>query len=164
MAKAAGNRAPEPPTATSAPASKLSSPPTVVAMGAQPERLAEVRAAYRGAMSRLSLLYPVGLEAGWAAIEARSDLANRVDAAEQVADMEALAYQRGQGKAPDAFLAALARWEKAWADALATTATANACDDCGRADASIMVTTGTGRYCRRCLPGVERVIVDETQL
>jgi hypothetical protein len=160
IAKTAGKRVPESPNVAPVPASSLSRPPTVVAMGAQPERLAEVRAAYRGAMARLALRCPLGLHAARAEIEALPGLASRIDAAEQAADMEALAYQRGIVGASDGFLAALGRWENAWADALAVTAQAqNACDDCGRADATVMVTTATGRYCRRCLREGERVIV-----
>lgn len=158
MAKAASGVAPAPPAV----APGLLSPPAVVAMEARPERLAEVRAAYRGAMARLSLLYPAGVDSAWAEIGNRPEAARTIDAAEKAADAEALAYQRGAATAPDAFLAALARWEDAWAGALATLATvqaADVCDDCGRADATVTVPTAAGRFCRRCLRDGERDIV-----
>ena len=145
----------------------LLSAPTVVAKEACPERLAEVRAAYRGTMARLSLLYPAGVDSAWAEIGNRPEVARAIDAAEKAADAEALAYQRGSATAPDAFLAALARWEDAWADALADLATvpaADVCHACGRANATVTVTTDAGRFCRRCLRDEEQAIVETKAL
>jgi len=158
MAKAASGPAPMPPAVAFGPLS----PSAVVAMEACPERLAEVRAAYQGAMARLSLLYPAGVDSAWPEIGNRPEAAHTIDAAERAADAEALAYQSGAATTPDAFLVALARWEDAWADTLSTLATVPAtdvCHSCGRADATVMVTTDAGRFCRRCLRDEERAIV-----
>ena len=128
--------------------------PAVLAIDAKPDRLVEVRTAYRAAMDRLSKLCPIGIGDAWNEISARPDWVRDIEIAEAAADREALAYQRGTTSKPILFLAALTAWEVAWADALAATVQApDACADCGRRNASILVTTQTGRFCRKCLGG-----------
>jgi hypothetical protein len=117
-------------------------------------RVAEVRAFYSQAFSRLAALYPDSMIGDlWPTITREHPaLASAINTAEAASDAAGLAYQSGD--APDAgqFLAALATWERAWAEAIAAvTNTSRACDDCGRTDATVMVETDTGRYCRRCL-------------
>ena len=120
-------------------------------------RQAEVSHAWADAFSRLSALYPDSLAGKlWTEVEATlPDLAGTIDAAERAADVDAFDYQAGRVATPDTFLACLATWEASWREAIAAaTARGGACDDCRRADATVMVTTDTGRYCRRCVrPG-----------
>jgi hypothetical protein len=115
-------------------------------------RVAEVRAFYSQAFGRLGALYPDSLIGNlWPAIvDQHPALARGIDVAEQAADLAALAFQ--QGTAPDSsqFLACLQSWEQAWAEAIAAI-TSRGCSDCGRTDATVMVTTDTGRFCRACL-------------
>jgi hypothetical protein len=115
-------------------------------------REAEVRAFFSQAFARLSALYPDTLLGNlWPSIVAQHPgLARGIDCAEQAADAAALAYQSGD--APDAgpFLACLKTWETAWREAIEAV-TSHACSDCGRTDATVMVTTDTGRFCRACL-------------
>jgi ribosomal protein S14 len=128
--------------------------PGVLATDAKPDRLIEVRNAYHEAMGRLSKLCPIGMGDAWGEISARPDWVRDIEIAEAAADREALAYQRGTTSKPFLFLTALAAWELAWADALAATVRApEVCADCGRKNATIVVTTQTGRFCRKCLRG-----------
>lgn len=160
IARTAGKPAPPPLTLDAAPTVSPSSPPIVVAIDAKPDRLAEVRAAYRDAIARLSALYPAGVGSAWSEIAAWPDWVRDIEIAEASADREALAYQRGATSKPFAFLAGLGIWEQTWADALAATVCApDACHACGRTDATVMVTTETGRYCRQCLRDAGRAIV-----
>jgi plasmid stabilization system protein ParE len=115
-------------------------------------RRAEVSTGFAQAFARLGNLYDGDLVGSlWARITTEHPaLGHAIDTAEQAADVAAVAYQSGD--APDAgpFLACLASWERAWAEAIAAV-TPHACSDCGRTDATVMVTTDTGRFCRRCL-------------
>ena len=160
IAKAASNTAPVQTTVAAAPRPRLASAPAVIAIEAKPERLAEVRAAYSDAMTRLSSLYPAGATSAWDQIAAWPEWVRDIEIAEAAADREALAYQRGAISKPFAFVSALGIWEQTWADALAATVHApDACWHCGRTDATALVTTATGRYCRRCLRDDGRAIV-----
>lgn len=160
IAKTTGKTAPAQAAASSAPSPSLGQPPALVAIDAKPDRLAEVRAAFREAMTRLSLLYPAGIVSAWGQIAAWPEWVRDIEIAEVAVDREALAYQRGSTTKPFAFLAALGIWEQSWVDALTATVCApNACHDCGRTDATVMVTTETGRYCRQCLRDGGRAIV-----
>jgi hypothetical protein len=152
IAKTAGKPAPAQTAAPAGPSLGLAHPPALVAIDARPDRLAEVRAAYREAMTRLSSLYPSGLASAWDRIAVWPEWVQDIEIAEVAADREALAYQRGATSKPFAFLAALGIWEQTWVDALAATVREpDACQECGRTDALVMVTTATGRHCRRCL-------------
>jgi len=160
IAKTAGNSTPDRRTVAAAPPPGLAFPPAVIAIEAKPDRLAEVRAAYHDAMARLSSLYPAGIVSAWGQIAAWPEWVRDIEIAEVAADREALAYQRGATSKPFAFLAALGIWEQSWADALTATVCApDACHDCGRTDATVMVTTETGRYCRQCLRDGGQAIV-----
>ena len=117
-------------------------------------RQVEASRARAETFARLAALYPDSLAGKlWTEVEATfPNLAGTIDAAERAADVASLDYQAGRGAAPETFLACLATWEARWGEAIAAaTARGGACDDCGRADATVMVTTGTGRFCRRCL-------------
>jgi len=116
------------------------------------QRQTEVSTLFSFAFSRLSNLYHGDLVGSlWTRITTEHPtLARAIDTTEIAADGAALAYQQGGAVDSSAFLACLATWERAWADAIGAS-TSRACSDCGRTDATIMVTTDTGRYCRRCL-------------
>jgi hypothetical protein len=117
-------------------------------------REAEVSALYSQAFARLCALYPDSLLGDLWLIISRDHptLAASIERAEYAADASALAFQRGDDVDSSAFLAYLQGWETAWRDAIAAvTNTSRACDDCGRMDATVMVETDTGRFCRRCL-------------
>jgi hypothetical protein len=115
-------------------------------------RQAEVSTAFAESFARLGNLYDGDLVGSlWARIVAQHPaLAHVVDVAEQAADTAALAYQSGTAAGSSQFLIAMAAWEARWAEAIAAI-TSRACSDCGRTDATIMVTTDTGRFCRACL-------------
>jgi hypothetical protein len=116
------------------------------------QRQAEVSTAYAEAFSRLSNMYSANLMGTlWKRVTTEHPaLARAIDTAEAASDVAAVAYQ--QGDAPDAgpFLACLKTWETAWREAVEAV-TSHACSDCGRTDATVMVTTDTGRFCRACL-------------
>jgi len=116
------------------------------------QRQNEVATTFAEAFSRLGNLYDGDLVGSlWTRITTEHPtLARAIDTTEIAADGAALAYQQGGAVDSSAFLACLATWERAWADAIGAS-TSRACSDCGRTDATIMVTTDTGRYCRRCL-------------
>jgi ribosomal protein S14 len=117
-------------------------------------RVAEIRAFYGQAFVRLSGMYPDSLLGDLWLIVSREhpSLATSIERAEYAADASALAFQRGDDVDSSAFLAYLRTWEAAWREAIAlVTASTDRCSDCGRTDATIMVTTDTGRFCRRCL-------------
>jgi hypothetical protein len=119
-------------------------------------RVAETRAFYGQAFSRLGALYPDSMIGDlWPAIVSQHPaLARGIDVAEQAADAAALAYQ--QGTSPDSapFLAALQEWEARWTTAIgAIAASTDTCSDCG-AHAVALVGVDydpTLRYCARCL-------------
>jgi hypothetical protein len=115
-------------------------------------RQGEVSAAYSAAFSRLGALYDGDLVGTlWARIvDQHPALARAVDVAEQAADLAAVAYQSGTAADSSQFLTTLAEWEARWREAIAAV-TSHACSDCGRTDATVMVTTDTGRFCRACL-------------
>jgi len=115
-------------------------------------RVAEVRAFYAQAFTRLGALYGDDLIGNlWPSIAREHPaLGHAIDSAEQAADVAALAYQ--QGTTPDAgpFLAALAEWEGRWREAIAAV-TGDTCSDCGRR-ATVLVSTDYGsKFCPRCL-------------
>lgn len=116
------------------------------------QRQAEVSAAYSAAFARLGALYPDALVGTlWARIvNQHPALARAIDTAEAASDAAGLAYQQGAVADSSQFLIAMAAWEARWAEAIAAI-TSRACSDCGRTDATIMVTTDTGRFCRACL-------------
>jgi hypothetical protein len=115
-------------------------------------RRGEVASSYAQAFARLGRLYPDAMTGElWAEVTARvPDLARAIDTAEAAADAAGLAYQTGTAADSAPFRACLKTWETAWAEAIGAI-TSRACSDCGRTDATIMVTTDTGRFCRRCL-------------
>jgi hypothetical protein len=121
------------------------------------QRQAEVSAAYSEAFGRISTLYPDAMAGAlWTCIVAEQPaLARSIDMAEMTADGAAVAYQQGGALDSSAFLSCLAEWEARWREGIAAvTASTDTCSDCGRRDATVMVTTDTGRFCRRCLrPG-----------
>jgi hypothetical protein len=115
-------------------------------------REAEVRAFYSQAFTRLGAMYPDSMIGDlWPSIARECPaLALAINTAEAASDAAGLAYQSGD--APDAgpFLAALARWERAWAEAIAAL-TGDTCSDCG-ARAVVLVSTDYGpKFCRACL-------------
>jgi hypothetical protein len=116
------------------------------------QRQAEVSGAYSEAFTRLGALYDGDLVGSlWERITTEHPaLASAINTAEAASDAAAVAYQSGTAADSGPFLAALATWERAWAEAIAAV-TSRACSDCGRTDATIMVTTDTGRFCRACL-------------
>ncbi|MGB8293883.1 MAG: hypothetical protein WCG85_00500 [Polyangia bacterium] len=116
------------------------------------QRQAEVSTAYAEAFARLGNMYDGDLVGSlWARIvDQHPTLARAIDVADQAADLAALTYQSGGAADSSAFVACLASWERAWAEAIAAI-TSRACSDCGRTDATVMVTTDTGRFCRACL-------------
>jgi hypothetical protein len=115
-------------------------------------RVAEVCAFYGQAFGRLGALYPDSLIGNlWPSIVAQHPaLARAIDVAEQAADLAALAYQ--QGTAPDSgpFLACLATWERAWAEAIAVV-TGATCSDCGKRSVVLVTTDYGSKFCRQCL-------------
>jgi hypothetical protein len=116
------------------------------------QRQAEVSAAFADVFARLGNLYAGDLVGTlWACIVGEHPaLARSIDSAEAASDAAAVAYQSGTVADSSQFLTCLSTWETAWAEAIAAI-TSRACSDCGRTDATIMVTTDTGRFCRRCL-------------
>ena len=117
-------------------------------------REAEVRAFYSQAFGRLGALYPDSLLGNlWPTIVAEQPyLARGIDTAEAASDRAALDYQSGTAPDATAFLSCLREWESRWREGIeAVTASPDRCSDCGRTDATVMVTTDTGRYCRHCL-------------
>ena len=116
------------------------------------QRQGEVSAAFAQAFARLGNLYDGDLVGSlWERITTECPtLARSIDTAEAAADGAAAAYQQGTVADSSQFLTALAEWEGRWAEALAAV-TSRACSDCGRTDATVMVTTDTGRFCRACL-------------
>jgi hypothetical protein len=116
------------------------------------QRQGEVSAAFAQAFARLGNLYDGDLVGSlWARIvDQHPPLASDINTTEQAADSAALAYQQGTVADSSQFLAALAAWEGRWAEAIAAV-TSRACSDCGRTDATVMVTTDSGRFCRACL-------------
>lgn len=116
------------------------------------QRQAEVSAAFAEAFARLGNLYDGDLVGSlWERITTeRPTLARSIDSAEAASDAAAVAYQSGTVADSSQFLTCLSTWETAWTEAIAAV-TSRACSDCGRTDATIMVTTDTGRFCRRCL-------------
>jgi hypothetical protein len=115
-------------------------------------RVAEVRAFYSQAFTRVGALYPDSMIGDlWPSITREHPaLARAIDIAEQAADAAGLAYQ--QGDTPDAapFMAALATWEAAWREAIEAV-TGDTCSDCGRR-AVVLVSTDYGsKFCRACL-------------
>jgi hypothetical protein len=138
------------PSACQAPA-RPPAPTTTGPVGGKPERTNAVRAAYSGVIVRLARLYPSDMDSAWDVIATRPEYLRAIEIAEVVAEREALAYQEGRVSSAT-YQAALRSWEKAWATALAGLGpSANACQDCARSDVTLLITTTTGRYCRRCL-------------
>ncbi len=117
-------------------------------------RMAETQALYGQAFGRLGAVYGDSLIGNlWPTIAAQHPaMAGTIDTAEQAADAAAIAFHSGNAPDSSAFLAALAEWENRWAAAIAAvTDTRLACSDRGRSDATILVTTATGKFCRACL-------------
>jgi hypothetical protein len=118
-------------------------------------RVAEVRAFYSQAFTRLGALYGDNLIGNlWPAIVAeRPDLARGIDTAEAASDRAALDYQSGTAPDSSAFLAALATWERTWAEAIeAVTARGDRCSDCGKAGVVLVgVDYSPAKFCRACL-------------
>ena len=130
---------------------RLPDPTASISTGSEPERADAVRAAYSGAIIRLGRLYPSDFTSAWDVIASRKECVRAIEIAEVVAELEALAYQEGRATSAT-FQTALKSWEGAWATALAgLPRSLNACQDCGRSDLTLLITTTTGRYCRRCL-------------
>jgi hypothetical protein len=115
-------------------------------------RQAEVAAFYSQAFTRLGALYGDALVGNlWPSIVAQHPaLAEAINTTEAASDAAAIAYQQGNAADSSQFMAALQSWECAWRTAIEAL-TSRACTDCGRTDATILVTTATGRFCRRCL-------------
>lgn len=129
-----------------------SAPPLALAFGGKEPRAKEVKVAYAGVVTRLSRLYRSDMNSAWDAIAARSEHVRAIEIAEIVAEREACAYLDGRSSCPSIFQAALNSWEKAWATALVDLGQAtDACQGCARNDLTLLITTTTGRYCRRCL-------------
>ncbi|MGB8294733.1 MAG: hypothetical protein WCG85_04835 [Polyangia bacterium] len=118
------------------------------------QRQTEVSTAFAEAFARLGNLYDGDLVGSlWARIvDQHPPLASDINTAETAADGAAVAYQQGTVADSSQFLAALAMWERTWAEAIAAV-TGDVCSDC-HTHSTVLIGVDYDpslRYCRRCL-------------
>ena len=119
-----------------------------------PHRRVFVLASWRAAHAWIETAYPGGLDAARPDLTAKvPELVANINRLEQAAESEATTYENEPAASPDAFQAALGKWEAATLDGLAALDSARSsalCIDCGAEVATVK--TGLGqRVCSRCL-------------
>jgi hypothetical protein len=119
-----------------------------------PHRRAYVLTAWRSAHAWIERSYPSGLDAARPGLTAKfPELAQNCDRLELAAQQAASMYESEPTATPAAFLAAVAKWERAVLDSFAALDNARSsalCIDCGAEVATVK--TGLGqRVCSRCL-------------
>ena len=120
-----------------------------------PHRRVFVLTAFESAHQRIEAASPAGMDSARAELEILfPDTLRDIDRAEAAAQQAASAYADSSTATPAAFLAAVAKWERAVLDSFAALDNARSsalCIDCG-AEVTTTIKTGLGqRVCSRCL-------------
>ncbi|MGB8293884.1 MAG: hypothetical protein WCG85_00505 [Polyangia bacterium] len=120
-----------------------------------PHRRAYILTCYQAAHERLEATYPSGTDNARAELASMfPELAANCDHLEQAAQREATAYENEATASPDAFTAALRKWEAATLDGLAALDNARSsqlCIDCACESVDTVVSGLGQRVCSRCL-------------